>query len=364
MEDLDLLGLLDLEDFKLIDLRQAEDGVVIRVESASPPDGCQRCGVVGDLIVKERPVVRVRDLSISGRPAWLWWRKHRWSCRSCHRTFTQSHPATGERQRVSSRLRRHLGNRARSGAAHAEVARDEQVSRYHVGQGARFNRPPSPWWLAELERWPRWISLDEAAHRRNRELPTVISAPEQRRVLDVIPGRSKQAVQQWLHALPADVAANIKVVSIDPYDAYRRAIQAELPQAVIVCDPFHLVRGAGTGIRWAIVGGLLLDLLAPGPLGVHALALAVAAYGTGFLKRSFEPDPFFLPSASAALATVAYNLVLVALSEALGRPVALLPVLQAWVAPSALYGAVLLPPLLLLLRRIDSATPEPVAIEW
>jgi transposase len=248
MEDVDLLGLLGLEDFKVIDSRHTEDGVVICVEFASPPDGCQRCGVVGDLIVKERPVVRVRDLSISGRPAWLWWRKHRWSCRSCHRTFTQSHPVSGERQRVSRRLRRHLGNRARSGAAHAEVARDERVSRYHVGQGARFSRPPSPWWPAELERCPRWISLDEAAHRRNCELPTVISAPEQRRVLDVIPGRSKQAVQQWLHALLADVAANIKVVSIDPYDAYRRAIQAELPQAVIVCDPFHLVRGAGTAM--------------------------------------------------------------------------------------------------------------------
>jgi rod shape-determining protein MreD len=125
-----------------------------------------------------------------------------------------------------------------------------------------------------------------------------------------------------------------------------------------------LVRGAGPGIRWAIGGGLLLDLLAPGPLGVHALALAVAAYGTGFLKRSFEPDPILLPSASAALATVAYNLVLVAVSEALGHPVAFLPVLQAWVAPSALYDAALLPPLLLLFRRLDGAIPAPVAIEW
>jgi len=248
MEDVDLLGLFDLEDFKIIDLRHADDSVVICVESASPPDGCQCCGVVGDLIVKERPVVRVRDLSISGRPAWLSWRKHRWSCRSCHRTFTQSHPVCAQRQRVSLRLRSHLGNRARAGAAHAEVARDEHVSRYHVRQGARSSRPPTPWWPVEIERWPRWISLDEAAHRRNRELPTVISAPEQRRVLDVIPGRSKQAVQQWLHQLPADVAANIKVVSIDPYDAYRRGIQAELPHALIVCDPFHLVRGAGTAM--------------------------------------------------------------------------------------------------------------------
>ena len=156
--------------------------------------------------------------------------------------------AQHQRQRVSLRLRSHLGNRARAGAAHAEVARDENVSRYHVGQGARSIRPPTPWWPVEIERWPRWISLDEAVHRRKRELPTVISVPKQRRVLDVISGRSKQAVQQWLHQLPADVAANIKVVSIDPHDAYRRAIQAELPHPLIVCDPFHLVRSAGTAM--------------------------------------------------------------------------------------------------------------------
>jgi rod shape-determining protein MreD len=133
---------------------------------------------------------------------------------------------------------------------------------------------------------------------------------------------------------------------------------------LLVVVGWTLVRGAGAGIRWAIAGGLLLDLLAPGPLGVHALALAVAAYGTGFLKRAFEPDPFLLPSASGALATVAYNLVLVAVSQALGNSVAFLPVLQAWVAPSALYDAMLLPLLLVVLRRVESATPEPVAIGW
>jgi rod shape-determining protein MreD len=133
---------------------------------------------------------------------------------------------------------------------------------------------------------------------------------------------------------------------------------------LLVVVGWTLVRGAGPGIRWAIAGGLLLDLFAPGPLGVHALALAVAAYGTGFLMRSFEPDPFLLPGASAELATIAYNLVLVAASEALGHPIALLPVLQSWVAPSALYDAALLPILLVLIRRVDGAIPEPVAIEW
>ena len=134
--------------------------------------------------------------------------------------------------------------------------------------------------------------------------------------------------------------------------------------ALLAVVGWTLVRGAGSGIRWAVAGGLLLDLLAPGPLGVHALALAVAAYGTGFLQRSFEPDPFLLPAASGALATIAYNLVLVGFSEGLGHPIALLPVAQLWIAPSALYDAALLPLLLLLLRRLGRAIPEPVAIEW
>jgi transposase len=38
------------------------------------------------------------------------------------------------------------------------------------------------------------------------------------------------------------------VVAIDPYEAYRQALQAELPGTRIVVDPFHLVRGAGQAL--------------------------------------------------------------------------------------------------------------------
>jgi transposase len=40
----------------------------------------------------------------------------------------------------------------------------------------------------------------------------------------------------------------IEVVSIDPYETYRQAIQNELPSARIVVDHFHLVRGANTAL--------------------------------------------------------------------------------------------------------------------
>jgi rod shape-determining protein MreD len=147
--------------------------------------------------------------------------------------------------------------------------------------------------------------------------------------------------------------------------APRLEVAGAFPNLVLLAVVgWTLVRGAGSGLRWAVAGGLLLDLAAPGSLGVHALALAVAAYGVGFLQRSFESDPVLLPAASGALAAVAYNLVLVSVSQLLGHPISLLPVLQAWIAPSALYQAALTPVALLLLRRLDRAVPQPVVIDW
>jgi hypothetical protein len=69
---------------------------------------------------------RARDL--------LRWRKRRYSCEECERTFTETHPAPPSRQRVSARFRAHLFERCQGGGAHAEVARDERTSRYQVGR--------------------------------------------------------------------------------------------------------------------------------------------------------------------------------------------------------------------------------------
>ena len=53
----------------------------------------------------------------------------------------------------------------------------------------------------------------------------------------MLDGRDRRTVERWLSALPAEIRAGIEVVSIDPYDAYRQAIRAALPQARIVCGP-------------------------------------------------------------------------------------------------------------------------------
>jgi len=94
----------------------------------------------------------------------------------------------------------------------------------------------------------RRLALDEAHHRRGRELVTVVADLDRRRIVEVLDGRSRRRVERYLRGLSETARAAIEVVSIDPYEAYRQAIRTELPGARIVADPFHLVRGANTAL--------------------------------------------------------------------------------------------------------------------
>jgi transposase len=244
MQD-DVSRLVGIEGLVVTGVDDAGACLLLSVELAAAAGCCRWCGR-GSLAVKERPVVRVRDLPIAGRPAYLLWRKRRFDCQACGRTFTETHPQLPARQRVSARFRARLFERCREGAAHAEVARDEHTTRYQVARA--FADGGDELLAARERRPPRRLSLDEAAHRRRHELATVVSDLDRRRVIDVLDGRSRRTVQRWLQALPDADRRSIEVVSIDPYDAYRQAIRAELPHARIVVDHFHLVRGANTAL--------------------------------------------------------------------------------------------------------------------
>jgi transposase len=238
--------LVGLEGFEVKRVVEAGEGLDLEVELVARAGCCPGCGR-GSVDVKDRPRVRVRDLPLAGRVTHLVWRKRRYRCGGCGRTFTESHPELAARQRVTRRFRRRLLERVRGGAAHAEVAREELTSRYQVARAFAGDAGEE---LAERreERPARRLSLDEAHHRRGRELATVVSDLDRRRVVEVLDGRSRRRVERYLRSLPERHREAIEVVSIDPYEAYRQAIRNELPWARIVVDHFHLVRGANTAL--------------------------------------------------------------------------------------------------------------------
>ena len=68
------------------------------------------------------------------------------------------------------------------------------------------------------------------------------------RLLDMAPGRSKQAFKQWLADRPQAWRDRVEVVAMDGFTGFKTATAEVLPDAVAVMDPFHVVRLAGDAL--------------------------------------------------------------------------------------------------------------------
>ena len=68
------------------------------------------------------------------------------------------------------------------------------------------------------------------------------------RLLDMVEGRSKAAFKAWLADRPQAWRDRVEVVAMDGFTGFKTATTEELPDAVAVMDPFHVVRLAGDAL--------------------------------------------------------------------------------------------------------------------
>ena len=68
------------------------------------------------------------------------------------------------------------------------------------------------------------------------------------RLLDMVPGRSKQVFKTWLASRPDTWRERIEIVAMDGFTGFTSAAAEELPGARAVMDPFHVVHLAGNAL--------------------------------------------------------------------------------------------------------------------
>jgi transposase len=218
--------LVGLDGFRVNGVIERRDQLDLEVELIARAKSCPHCSG-RKLEVHERPVVTVRDLPLCGRRATLRWRKRRYRCKRCRRTHTESCEQGGARQRLTSRFRARLLERARSGGAHSEIAREEHTSRYQVGRAMKVAAMGAPGSRPTL---PRRLSLDEAARRKGYgNLATVVSDLDRKRVHEVLDGRSRGVVERYLGSLGETERRGVAAVCIDLYDPYATRCERSSP---------------------------------------------------------------------------------------------------------------------------------------
>ena len=219
---------------------------------------CRRCGCQG--VARDTVIRRLAHESCGWRPTIVHVSVRRYRCQGCSHVWRQDMSQAADPR---AKLSRAAVRWALTGLVvhHLTVARISQALAVSwntantavLGEGQRLL-------INDPTRFDgvRVIGVDEHVWRHTPygdKFVTVIldvtpirdrSGPS--RLLDMIPGRSKQVFKTWLASRPDTWRERIEIVAMDGFTGFKSAAAEELPDARAVMDPFHVVHLAGDAL--------------------------------------------------------------------------------------------------------------------
>jgi transposase len=249
---LDALGLV------VTGQRLEPDRAVLACRVVEPDQWCRRCGTEG--VPRDTVTRRLAHEPWGWRPTTLLLRVRRYRCTGCGHVWRQDTTRAAP-------PRAKLSRRALRWALEALVVGHLSVARVAAALGVSWNTANDTV-LAEgrrvlIEDPARFdgvsvVGVDEHAWRHTRrgdkfvtviiDLTAVRAGTGPARLLDMVEGRSKQAFKTWLAHRPRAWRDAVEVVARDGFTGFKTATAEELPDAVAVMDPFHVVRLAGDAL--------------------------------------------------------------------------------------------------------------------
>jgi len=229
---------------------------VVDDDEANP--WCRRCGCEG--IVRDSVSRRLAHEPLGWRPTTLLVTVRRYQCTGCGHVWRQDTSRAAE-------PRAKLSRRALRWALDGLVVQHLTVARIAEALAVSWNTANDAvltegrrLLINDVQRFDgvKVIGVDEHVWRHTRrgdrfvtvviDLTPIRDRTGPSRLLDMVEGRSKQVFKTWLAGRPRAWREGLEVVAMDGFTGFKTATTEELPDAVAVMDPFHVVRLAGDAL--------------------------------------------------------------------------------------------------------------------
>jgi transposase len=256
--DLTTFARLDELGLEAVGQRLEPDRAVLACRVVEPDQWCRRCGTEG--APRDSVVRRLAHEPLGWRPTMLEVVVRRYRCTGYGHVWRQDTSKAAEPLAKLSR-------RGLRWALEGIVRQHLTVARIAEGLGVAWNTANDTV-LAEGKRvlindpgrldGVKVLGVDEHVWRHTRrgdkyvtviiDLTPIREGTGPARLLDMVEGRSKQAFKTWLAERPDAWRDGVEVVAMDGFTGFKTATTEELPDAVAVMDPFHVVRLAGDAL--------------------------------------------------------------------------------------------------------------------
>ena len=256
--DLTTFCRLDELGLEAVGQRLEPDRAVLACRVVERDQWCRRCGCAGT--PRDTVIRRLAHEPLGWRPTTLEVVVRRYRCTECGHVWRQDTSRAAE-------PRAKLSRRGLRWALEGIVCQHLTVARVAEGLGVAWNTANDAV-LTEGKRMlinhpdrcdgVKIIGVDEHVWRHTRrgdkyvtviiDLTCIREGTGPARLLDMVEGRSKQAFKTWLADRPGAWRDQVEVVAMDGFTGFKTATAEELPDAVAVMDPFHVVRLAGDAL--------------------------------------------------------------------------------------------------------------------
>ncbi|MFF0991630.1 ISL3 family transposase [Kocuria nitroreducens] len=256
--DVTTFARLDELGLEVVGQRLEPDRAVLACRIVAADQWCRRCGCEGT--PRDTVIRRLAHEPLGWRPTILRVTVRRYRCTGCGHVWRQDTSQAAE-------PRAKLSRRGLRWALESIVCQHLTVARVAEGLGVSWNTANDAVLtegrrvlIEDPARFDRVavIGVDEHVWRHTRrgdkyvtviiDLTPVRAGTGPARLLDMVEGRSKAAFKDWLAEREDAWRQGVEVVAMDGFSGFKTATTEELPEAVAVMDPFHVVRLAGDAL--------------------------------------------------------------------------------------------------------------------
>lgn len=240
LSDSYLLQLFNLqrENVESIDLVHKSDGLYATIKLVKEPQVCPVCQFK-TTTVKDYTTKKIIHSLTTHTPCFIHYRARRYKCPVCNKTFYEHNPFAYKNMKISSLTVYNVLSDLKKATETFKTVSD----RYHISPtttAAIFDAHVS----ISRRALPCYLCIDEvyAFHSDRSNYVCVLVDYLTGATVDLLPSRKKEDIKKYLSFIPLEERKQVKIVSIDMWDAYRRITKDMLPSAVVSVDKFHVLQ--------------------------------------------------------------------------------------------------------------------------
>ncbi len=195
-------------------------------------------------MIKDKRECTIEDLSVFGNRCFLKFNKYRISC-SCGFKGTEKIEWVKPYAKNTKRYAEWIYAFCKRMTC-LDVSRVFGISKYKVykidKEGIQKELEEQP----EIK--PSKLSIDEVSRKKGHNYATVITAPNEKKILDIIKGRKSEDLDTFYEQKSEEWLNNIKIVTMDAWRAFKKSTNSYCKNSKISFDHFHIAQYFGKAI--------------------------------------------------------------------------------------------------------------------